>query len=322
MFQRVRVKDFQSLADVELELGQLTVIVGPSSSGKSALIRALRLLTSNKSGTAYVRRGRPQCHVAADIGDGWGCGPVTVEVCRGKESFYQYQPQSVHQDMESFRYTKIAAAVPEKITELLGIPPGDQPNFAGQFDRPYLLDETGSKVAQTLGELTNIVIVMAAAKEANRLRLGASQKLVQSKSLVAQLDAQIPSFADLPNQSRILDNVDTLLEELATEENELRQLKYSLEELGTVEVALNQPLPEVLDLEELDQEQSEAAQLRALMEDAELFERMMVVGEQEIADFDPKIEECERLYRNELESAGVCPTCGQEIKEIHDHAQG
>lgn len=321
MIQRVRIKDFQSLADVELELGQLTVIVGPSSSGKSALIRALRLLTSNKAGTSYVRRGRPQCSVAADVSGG-KLGPVTVEIRRGKESFYQYQPQSAHQDLEAFRYTKIAAAVPEKISELLGIPPGDQPNFAGQFDRPYLLDDTGSKVAQTLGELTNIVIVMAAAREANRLRLGTAAKQRDSQQILQQLDAQLPAFADLPNQSRILDNVDSLLAELELEEHELRQLKHSLEELGTIEVALNQPLPAILDLEDLDKERSEIAQLQQLMQDVDHFGKVVASNQQEIDELVPKIAECDNVYRNELEVAGVCPTCGQEIKEIHVHAEG
>ena len=48
MLERLEVKDYQSLADIDIPLGRFTVIVGPSGNGKSALIRALRALWENQ----------------------------------------------------------------------------------------------------------------------------------------------------------------------------------------------------------------------------------------------------------------------------------
>lgn len=46
IWQSIRVQGFQSLYDVSLDLGGFTVIVGPSSSGKSAFIRSVKAVTT------------------------------------------------------------------------------------------------------------------------------------------------------------------------------------------------------------------------------------------------------------------------------------
>ena len=55
MLERIEVKDYQSLADVDIPFGRFTVIVGPSGNGKSALIRALKALCFNQVGHRFIR---------------------------------------------------------------------------------------------------------------------------------------------------------------------------------------------------------------------------------------------------------------------------
>jgi predicted ATP-dependent endonuclease of OLD family len=43
VIKRLEVKNFRCLRDVTIELGPLTVLVGPNASGKSAVLRALML---------------------------------------------------------------------------------------------------------------------------------------------------------------------------------------------------------------------------------------------------------------------------------------
>src|SRR5688572_7680246 len=57
------VTDFQSLGRVEVEVSGLTVLVGPSNRGKSALIRALEAVLFNKPGDAFVRHGKKKAVV-------------------------------------------------------------------------------------------------------------------------------------------------------------------------------------------------------------------------------------------------------------------
>jgi len=45
--RRLRIKNFLSIRDVDLELGKLSVFVGPNSGGKSNIVRALQLLSNH-----------------------------------------------------------------------------------------------------------------------------------------------------------------------------------------------------------------------------------------------------------------------------------
>ena len=56
MIERVHIQGFQSLADVDLELGGFTVIQGKSNSGKSAFIRALRAVVTNAGNVALTNK--------------------------------------------------------------------------------------------------------------------------------------------------------------------------------------------------------------------------------------------------------------------------
>ena len=44
MIKRIKIRDFKSIREVELELGPVTVLVGRSGMGKSNLVQAIRFL--------------------------------------------------------------------------------------------------------------------------------------------------------------------------------------------------------------------------------------------------------------------------------------
>ena len=53
------MKNFRSIRDAELELGPLTVLVGPNASGKSNLVDALQFLVDSlEQGLGYSVRKR------------------------------------------------------------------------------------------------------------------------------------------------------------------------------------------------------------------------------------------------------------------------
>ncbi|MGC9113417.1 AAA family ATPase, partial [Acidilobus sp.] len=44
LIRKFRVRNFKSLADVELELGKVNIVVGPNGAGKGNLVDAFMLL--------------------------------------------------------------------------------------------------------------------------------------------------------------------------------------------------------------------------------------------------------------------------------------
>jgi DNA repair ATPase RecN len=198
MFRSLTLTDYQSHQSTHLAFGPFTVIVGSSSSGKSAVVRALKLVAENARGVSYVRQGASRTRVALEIS-----GPqdsldhstvVTVDRGRGV-SAYTLAVAGAHDAPVLF--TKCATATPDAVVEALGL--GESSLWvAGQFDSPFLLDATGSEVARVLGKLTNVNMIYAAVRESNR-RANEAKRIFTMKS--AELDrakADLQQYATLP----------------------------------------------------------------------------------------------------------------------------
>lgn len=198
MFRSVTLTDFQSHKNSHIELGPFTVIIGSSSSGKSAVVRALRLVAENARGTSYVRQGASAAQVAVEIE---GSEPVldastVVTVRRGKSlSQYEIRPPGMHE--EPVVYTKCGHTVPAGVSEVLGL--GESSLWlAGQFDRPFLLDETGAEVARVLGRLTNVTMIYAAVREANRRGAEAGRFATAKQKELDDVTETFGQFQTLP----------------------------------------------------------------------------------------------------------------------------
>src|SRR6187401_3651056 len=60
---KISIRNFQSLGKVDLDVEGLTVLVGASHRGKSALIRAVEGALFNKPGNYFVRNGTKEADV-------------------------------------------------------------------------------------------------------------------------------------------------------------------------------------------------------------------------------------------------------------------
>lgn len=195
MMRSITLVDFQSHQRTHLDLGPLTVIVGSSSSGKSAVVRAIRLVAQNARGTTYVRQGQKQARVSLEFGAPDDSQPTVVSIARGK-GVSEYE-LALPGAAEPTVFTKCSTSTPESLTDLMGL--GDPALWlAGQFDRPYLLDETGSAVAQVLGKLTNVTMIYAAVRECNRRAAEIKRRYNDQSSELAQVRDDLRAYVSLP----------------------------------------------------------------------------------------------------------------------------
>jgi AAA15 family ATPase/GTPase len=114
MINSLDVRNFQSLKDVHLDLGLLTVIVGDSNTGKSAVVRALKALASNLRGSSAITLGCRTASISAVCDD----SKVTLEKSDTSSSYRV--SKAGEPDRE---FTKIAGETPEEISSLLGLNP-------------------------------------------------------------------------------------------------------------------------------------------------------------------------------------------------------
>ncbi len=108
MITKFKAQNFQSLQKVELDLEKFTVVVGPSSSGKSALIRALRILAHNSNNASFVTHGRKAAIVTVEADK----AQIILERGPGK-SIYTL----VGDDGKEAKLTKCGTSAPEAVGE-------------------------------------------------------------------------------------------------------------------------------------------------------------------------------------------------------------
>jgi len=201
----VRVTNFQSIKSAELELGQLTVLVGPGRAGKSAILRAIRCALLNATGDDFIRQGEKECTVVLEFDD---CC-VTWQKERGKSATY---------GIDGKMFFKVGHDVPEEIRERLAIGEIEvdkdtrlTPQLQDQFDPVFVLSESGSRQAKIFGKVTRLDAVVTAQMECkkvgDRLRREAEAKATQLEELKEQREA-------LPDVEKLQAQLDGLEEAL------------------------------------------------------------------------------------------------------------
>lgn len=213
MIDKLTIENFQSHRRTELGLAPgVTVLVGESDVGKSAVVRALRWLFLNEPrGAGFVRHGAAACRVIAQYGDG-----TVIERTRNRErNFYAVEKPGGEREV----YEGFGADVPEEISSVTGVRKvavGDlsfTPNIAGQLEPPFLLAEPGSAAASLLGALSRADVFDAALKDAlaDITRLRRESRALESE--IASLNEELEKYADLPRWREALEAANTLLEE-------------------------------------------------------------------------------------------------------------
>lgn len=312
MIQSVYCKNFQSLRDVEVELGKFTVIVGASSSGKSAFIRALKAIADNGLDSDNIMQGTKHSSVVITTDE----SVVTIERSLGGSSVYKIAKLGG----EESSYSKLNRQVPTQITAALGIVPSTKEvasiNFAGQHDAPYLLTESSSNAARILGELTNVSTIFAAVREASKRAKGASTVLNLRKKDQDLLVQQIKNYQDIAVQAKamsVVEEVWQLIEEL---EQRRQFLALSIEHASTASEALSamQFIPEPPSLAEILKLQTQLSRFKSFLKQAILAVQQQTQQESIIKESSVKISEAEDKLHKLLTEAGQCPLCLQEVK--------
>lgn len=305
MIEQLSIRNFQSLQDVTVKLDRFTVIVGPSSSGKSAFTRACKTLTSNARGDSFITHGEQQTTITAKTDKG------TVSLSRGKKNEYVVIPH----EGEQRTYTKLAASVPEEVSEFIGIPAKDPLNYANQFDMPYLLSASAAEVARTLGELTNVSVIYEAAREANKRKQASAGVLKTRASDFQLLTSDLDKYRGLKAKDETLSRAEGALAEAKIIQTRILTLRSQLRALGEVPPeVVTRDLPDLTAIKNLQQS---VARLRALIETAKTQQATIIQATTAGEKSKSATKEAQAAYFEALRTAGVCPTCGQGTGHLH-----
>ena len=181
-------KNFQIHSDLELDLKPFTVITGPSGSGKSAFIRALKTLLYNIPAGGFVKHGQKEMTITLD----------NVEYCRNP---------SVSYTIDGTTYNAIGRnALPQ--LEQMGYSSIEidkkkyYPQIAQQFDSPFLISFSDAEVSKLLSQLSQSGRLKVAKEGIKKSQIAISDtlkiRLTDRESLQAKLSGVKVVLESLP----------------------------------------------------------------------------------------------------------------------------
>ena len=176
---------------VSLEPG-LNCVIGPNSSGKSSLFRAVRAVCLNRFRPGHLRHGKSTTTVSVTV-DG-----NVVKAVRGKE-------RTLSLGKKTFRATK--KEVPPEVSQLLNV--GEE-NFQQQGDVHFWFSLPPSQVAARLNEIVDLSLIDRSVSRAktNAAQAARRREFTEDRLKKAITDERRLRWA--PRAARLLADLDTI----------------------------------------------------------------------------------------------------------------
>lgn len=221
MIKSVRLQNFQSHEDtyVEFQPG-VNVIIGQSDSGKTAILRALRLVLENKpGGEEYRSHWGGDTRVTVELYD----GTVIVRE-RGKGGRNAYI-------MNGVEYVAFGQDVPEDIKKVINM---SDVNRQGQMDAPYLLSETPGAIAQHFNKVANLDVIDHATSYINKKINSITADVNHHKKNVDTYKEELERMPDIATIEKLVvryESYEKDKERMVADKRNLVRITYRMQEV-------------------------------------------------------------------------------------------
>jgi exonuclease SbcC len=216
--KRLEIENFQShqkTVCMPAASGQLTVITGPSDTGKTVILRALRWLLFNEpQGSDFIRVGASFIRVTAEMESGH---VVIRERTKATNRYKIIAPGDDGPQM----FEGFGSSVPLEVREITGVRPvaiGDlniNLNLAEQLDGPFLGKSISAGArAKVLGKLAGTEEIDFAGKQLGTDLYRRNQDEKRLKSEVAGIEEEIKEYDWLPGAAKKIEALEKLAAEI------------------------------------------------------------------------------------------------------------
>ena len=288
--KRLIIENFQSHKKTAIEFapaGGLTVIVGPSDTGKTVIIRALRWLFYNQpQGMEFVRTGASFARVTLEYESGHKViRERTVSTNRYKIVYPDREGPEVFEGFGN--------SVPLEIQEITGVRPvriGDENfllNLSEQLDGPFLGTKQISSPARAkvLGKMAGTEEIDLATGEigTDLYRRGQDEKRLRGE--ITALEGQIKQFDYLPALKEKVEQLQEIMASVKTAQErktKLENLRFSLETVNQNITQCNQVIDRWQILGEAEKVVTQLEQLIERKRTIQAYQRNLLTAEQGI----------------------------------------
>jgi len=226
MFRTLKISNFQSHSETFLQFGKgVNVIQGLSSTGKTAILRALRLLLENRpQGARYF----------SDFAGDRGKTEVELKLFDGQSILLQKKihvnkkgEKSLDESIYSlkgkidFESSAPSSGIPDQIDQVLNM---SELNMQRQFDEPFLVMSSPGEVARTVNQITKLEQVDAWVSNI-------TSQINQNQRDVDRLTTEIKAEEIALKKYDGLDYAEIIVRDLVFAEQDLAMLSQQKEKL-------------------------------------------------------------------------------------------
>jgi len=239
--KQITLDNFQSHKHTVVDLDKgLNVIVGPSDTGKTAIIRAIKWILYNEpAGDYFIREGENDCRVTIEFSD-----KVIIERYRSK-SKNKYILKNKYGDVLEFE--GFGSKVPYEISEATGIKKisldineSTSINLGEQLEGAFLLSEKNSLKASAIGRLVGVNIIDDALRDLlkDTRTLNITKKNIEDNIIV--LKSELIAFYYLDNLKEKLLLLLKIKNNIENKQEKLSKLQILFKSMNDIKIDKNE----------------------------------------------------------------------------------
>lgn len=249
--QKLIIKNFQSHKYTEIDFHDgLNAIIGPSHSGKTAIIRALRFVLYNEpKGSNFIRHGENEVMVRVYFSDG-----AYLERKRTRKSSGSYiigYPDGQTREIKGFSNQSLVDIWSIHQMPYIQLTKDLETclNVNTQLEPHFLIGHSPSTRAMIIGHLTGVNHIDYAIKILNQSTTSTQQKIKMFKQEKEELHEELEQFSDIEEKERRLNQIKQCIEAIQEKQNKLDRIKklvdiqQNIKQLERAIEEAHQPVP-------------------------------------------------------------------------------
>ena len=198
MINSIHIQNFQSHKDTKIELHKgVNTLIGSSDSGKSSIIRAIRLAVYGKPrGDAYR--------------SWWGGDTfVSLETDTGKVKRIKTKTENSYTINDGEPFKALGNDIPPEVTAILNM---DSINLQKQLDKPFLLDETPGAVASHFNRMADLEKIDEVTSKINSKIKANKASIDINEANITEYKTNIKTYSYLKGAEISIKEIETLQE--------------------------------------------------------------------------------------------------------------
>lgn len=325
MIKSIAIENFQSHEFTRLDLAEgVNAVIGPSDSGKTAILRAVRWLVDNRpTGEEFRSTWGGETAVQVEVVDVDNV-PVIVERVRGDDNnyyriFWNADAIRAGEECPADLFKAFGTGVPEEVSRLLNL---SAINIHGQHDSHFLLSDSAGEAGRYLNSIirfdkidSSLSTIASIIREEKGEKERREQEAAEAGVAVADYDELIPPMEEA------VESLEAKFEEYKQLDDVARKgvgLVAGIAELTREKEEASQILEYAPRVDQLTAEANSISERAAEAREWERVITALETSRKAHARWKERLDTLEGDYKQAIPD--TCPLCGQPWgRSGHDH---